>query len=137
PSRRASSSASTPSPALGSRLRHSLRLGTAVAYHGWRKIRLDPHATSGRIPSSRWTMAFTVSQVARMAGVSVRTLHHYDQIGLLRPSGRSEAGYRLYDRADLERLQQVMFFRALEVPLEEIARIMTDPDFDVGAALRM
>jgi DNA-binding transcriptional MerR regulator len=62
-------------------------------------------------------MAFTVSQVARMAGVSVRALHHYDQIGLLRPSGRSEAGYRLYDQADLERLQQVMFFRALEVPL--------------------
>jgi DNA-binding transcriptional MerR regulator len=82
-------------------------------------------------------MAFTVSQVARMAGVSVRALHHYDEIGLLRPSGRSEAGYRLYAQADLERLQQVMFFRALEFPLEEIARIMGDPDFDVGAALRM
>jgi MerR family transcriptional regulator, thiopeptide resistance regulator len=82
-------------------------------------------------------MAFTVSQVARMAGVSVRTLHHYDQIGLLRPSARTEAGYRLYDRADLERLQQVMFFRALEFPLEEIARIMIDPDFDVGASLRV
>lgn len=82
-------------------------------------------------------MAFTVSQVARMAGVSVRALHHYDEIGLLRPSGRSEAGYRLYSRADVERLQQVMFFRALEFPLEEIARIMTDPAFDVGAALRM
>lgn len=82
-------------------------------------------------------MAFTVSQVARMAGISVRALHHYDEIGLLRPSGRSEAGYRLYDGKDVERLQQVMFFRALEFPLEEIARIMTDPDFDVGAALRM
>jgi MerR family transcriptional regulator, thiopeptide resistance regulator len=82
-------------------------------------------------------MAFTVSQVARMAGVSVRALHHYDEIGLLRPSGRSEAGYRLYAQADLERLQQVMFYRALEVPLEEIARIMTDPEFDVGAALRV
>ena len=82
-------------------------------------------------------MAFTVSQVARVAGVSVRALHHYDEIGLLRPSGRSEAGYRLYDQADLERLQQVMFFRALEFPLEEIARIMNDPDFDVPAALRM
>jgi DNA-binding transcriptional MerR regulator len=82
-------------------------------------------------------MAFTVSQVARMAGISVRALHHYDQIGLLRPSGRSEAGYRLYDQRDLERLQQVMFFRALEFPLEEIARLMTDPDFDVGASLRM
>jgi DNA-binding transcriptional MerR regulator len=82
-------------------------------------------------------MAFTVSQVARLAGISVRALHHYDEIGLLRPSGRSEAGYRLYDEKDVERLQQVMFFRALEFPLEEIARIMTDPDFDVGAALRM
>jgi DNA-binding transcriptional MerR regulator len=82
-------------------------------------------------------MAFTVSQVARMAGVSVRALHHYDEIGLLRPSGRSEAGYRLYQQADLERLQQVMFFRALEFPLEQIARLMKDPDFDVGAALRM
>jgi len=82
-------------------------------------------------------MAFTVSQVAQMAGVSVRALHHYDEIGLLRPSGRSQAGYRLYDGVDLERLQQVMFFRALEFPLEEIARIMNDPDFDVRGALRM
>jgi MerR family transcriptional regulator, thiopeptide resistance regulator len=82
-------------------------------------------------------MALTVSQVARVVGVSVRALHHYDEIGLLRPSERSAAGYRLYSGADLERLQQVLFFRALELPLEEIARIMTDPDFDVGAALRM
>jgi MerR family transcriptional regulator, thiopeptide resistance regulator len=82
-------------------------------------------------------MAFTVSQVSRMAGVSVRALHHYDEIGLLRPSGRSEAGYRLYEPRDLERLQQVMFYRALELPLDEIARIMSDPDFDVGAALRV
>src|SRR4051812_45990271 len=82
-------------------------------------------------------MAFTVSEVARIAGVSVRALHHYDEIGLLRPSGRSEAGYRLYSQPDLDRLQQVMFFRALEFPLEEIARIMKDPEFDVGAALRM
>jgi len=82
-------------------------------------------------------MAFTVSQVARMSGVSVRALHHYDEIGLLRPSGRSEAGYRLYAQADLERLQQVLFYRVLEFPLDEIARIMKDPDFDVGAALRV
>jgi DNA-binding transcriptional MerR regulator len=82
-------------------------------------------------------MAMTVSEVARLAGVSVRTLHHYDEIGLLRPSGRSEAGYRLYDPADLERLQQVMFFRALEFPLDEIARIMKDRAFDVGSALRV
>lgn len=50
-------------------------------------------------------MALTVSQLARLAGVSVRTLHHYDEVGLLRPSARSEAGYRLYAHADLERLQ--------------------------------
>src|SRR3954452_24844647 len=82
-------------------------------------------------------MALTVSQVARMTGVSVRALHHYDEIGLLRPSGRSDAGYRLYGPADLERLQQVLFFRELGFPLEEIARIVTDPGFDLGTALRM
>lgn len=81
-------------------------------------------------------MALTVSQVARLAGISVRTLHHYDEIGLLRPSGRSDAGYRLYEARDLERLQQVLFFRELEFPLEEIARILGDPAFDVRAALR-
>jgi DNA-binding transcriptional MerR regulator len=81
-------------------------------------------------------MALTVSTVARLSGVSVRALHHYDEIGLLRPSGRSEAGYRLYSEADLVRLQQIMFFRALELPLPEIARIMNDPDFDVAATLR-
>lgn len=79
----------------------------------------------------------TVSQVARLVGVSVRTLHHYDEIGLLRPSERSEAGYRLYSAADLERLQQVLFFRALDFQLDEVARIMTDRDFDVGGALRL
>jgi MerR family transcriptional regulator, thiopeptide resistance regulator len=82
-------------------------------------------------------MAFTVSQVARMSLVSVRTLHHYDEIGLLRPSGRSEAGYRLYGDGDLQRLQQILFFRELELSLEEIARILDDPGFDVGSALRM
>jgi MerR family transcriptional regulator, thiopeptide resistance regulator len=82
-------------------------------------------------------MAFTVSQVARMSLVSVRTLHHYDEIGLLRPSGRSEAGYRLYGDGDLQRLQQILFFRELELSLEEIARILDDPAFDVGSALRM
>ena len=63
-------------------------------------------------------MSLTVSQVARLAGVSVRTLHHYDELGLLRPSGRSQAGYRLYEQADLQRLQQVLFFKELGFPLE-------------------
>src|SRR5690349_6833670 len=82
-------------------------------------------------------MAFTVSQVARLSGVSVRALHHYDEIGLLRPSGRSSSGYRLYDDADLDRLQQILFFRELEFPLPEILRILGDPDFDLRAALQM
>jgi DNA-binding transcriptional MerR regulator len=81
-------------------------------------------------------MGLTVSQVSRIANVSVRALHHYDEIGLLVPSARSDAGYRLYDDADLARLQQILFFRALELPLPEIARIMNDPAFDVAAALR-
>jgi DNA-binding transcriptional MerR regulator len=82
-------------------------------------------------------MALKVSEVARLAGVSVRTLHHYDEIGLVRPSARSEAGYRLYAPADVERLQQVLFFRELEFALEEIQKILADPDFDLGAALRL
>ncbi len=82
-------------------------------------------------------MSLTVSQVARLAGVSVRTLHHYDELGLLRPSGRSQAGYRLYEQADLQRLQQVLFFKELGFPLEEILRLVSDRAFDLRAALRM
>ena len=82
-------------------------------------------------------MALKVSEVARLAGVTVRTLHHYDETGLVRPSGRSAAGYRLYAPEDLERLQQVLLFRELDFPLEQIQRLLGDPDFDVRAALRM
>src|SRR5512132_4642698 len=82
-------------------------------------------------------MSLTVSQLAKLAGVSVRTLHHYDEVDLVRPSARSEAGYRLYEHADLERLQQVLFFRELGFPLEEIGRIVRSPDFDVRSALLM
>lgn len=81
-------------------------------------------------------MALTVSEVARLSGVTVRTLHHYDEIGLVRPSGRTDAGYRLYDTAAIERLQEVLLYRALEFSLEEIARIVDDPDYDRAAALR-
>ncbi len=80
--------------------------------------------------------AYTVRQVADMAGVSVRTLHHYDHIGLLRPSSRSEAGYRLYEEADLLRLQQILFFKELDFPLGEIRRILDDPGFDQVKALK-
>lgn len=77
----------------------------------------------------------TIGQVARLTGISVRTLHHYDAVGLLPPSGRSAAGYRLYDQADLERLQQILFFKELGFGLRDIARIMTDPRFERRHAL--
>jgi DNA-binding transcriptional MerR regulator len=79
--------------------------------------------------------AYTVSQLARMAGISVRTLHHYDQIGLLEPATRTEAGYRLYGEAELLRLQQILFFRELELPLSEVREILDDPEFEQVAAL--
>ena len=79
--------------------------------------------------------AYTVSQLARMAGVSVRTLHHYDQIGLLAPSARTEAGYRLYGEPELLRLQQILFFKELDLPLAEVRQILDDPRFDQVTAL--
>jgi DNA-binding transcriptional MerR regulator len=77
----------------------------------------------------------TVRQLANMAGVSVRTLHHYDHIGLLRPSARTAAGYRLYGTKDLLRLQQILLFKEFDLPLEEIRRILDDPGFDPVRAL--
>jgi DNA-binding transcriptional MerR regulator len=71
---------------------------------------------------------WTVGQVADLFGVTVRTLHHYDEIGLLTPSARSRAGYRLYTEADLVRLQQVVVYRRLELPLEEIASLLDGGD---------
>jgi DNA-binding transcriptional MerR regulator len=70
---------------------------------------------------------YLVGDLARISHVSVRTLHHYDGIGLLRPSARSAAGYRLYSDADLRRLQQILFYRELGFALEEIADILADP----------
>jgi MerR family transcriptional regulator, thiopeptide resistance regulator len=81
-------------------------------------------------------MAYTVGQVAQLAGVTVRTLHHYDEIGLLSPSGRTSTGYRRYDDADLDRLQQILFYRELGFPLEEIATILDDPQASPTAHLR-
>jgi DNA-binding transcriptional MerR regulator len=76
-----------------------------------------------------------VGAVAKLAKVSVCALHHYDAIDLLRPTGRSEAGYRLYTGVDLERRQQILFFRELGFSLGEIDRIMTDTGFDRRRAL--
>jgi len=70
---------------------------------------------------------YLVGDVARLSHVSVRALHHYDAIGLLTPSARSPAGYRLYSGADLRRLQQILFYRELGFALEEIAEILADP----------
>src|SRR6478672_13642418 len=78
---------------------------------------------------------WTVGQVADLFGVTVRTLHHYDEIGLLVPSGRSRAGYRLYTDGDLERLQQVVVYRRLELPLDQIASLL-DGDEDPDVHLR-
>lgn len=80
-------------------------------------------------------MAYKVGEVARLAHVSVRTLHHYDAIGLLEPSGRSAAGYRLYTAQDLERLQHVLFYREIGFGLEEIRDVTADPAFDRREAL--
>jgi len=81
-------------------------------------------------------MTQTIGAIARLAGISIRTLHHYDEIGLLAPGGRSEAGYRLYEDADLERLQQILLLRELGFGLEEIARVLDDPGYDRTEALR-
>ena len=78
---------------------------------------------------------YTVGELADLARISIRTLHHYDAIGLLAPSGRTEAGYRLYGHAELEDLQQILLYRELDFPLDAIARIMLDPTFDRRAAL--
>ena len=81
-------------------------------------------------------MSHTVGTVARMAGITVRTLHHYDEIGLLRPSQRSAAGYRRYAEADLDRLQRILFYRELGFGLDEIRSVMSDPAADASVHLR-
>lgn len=81
-------------------------------------------------------MSYSVGQVAGFAGVTVRTLHHYDDIGLLVPGERSHAGHRRYGDADLDRLQQILFYRELGFPLEEVAALLDDPEADPGAHLR-
>ena len=78
----------------------------------------------------------TVKEVSKLTGVSVRTLHHYDAIGLLPPSHVTEAGYRLYDDQALEKLHTILFLRQLEFPLKEIRQILSSPDFDPVEALQ-
>src|SRR5512147_2760804 len=78
---------------------------------------------------------FTVKQLSKLAGVTPRTLHHYDEIGLLKPSRVGDNGYRYYGEESLLQLQQILFYRELGIPLEEIKKIMGRRDFDVLGAL--
>lgn len=77
----------------------------------------------------------TVKDVSELTGISIRTLRYYDEIGLLKPTQLTEAGYRLYDNKALEKLQQIMFFRELEIPLIDIKDIMDNPKYDKEQAL--
>src|SRR5206468_11104917 len=77
-----------------------------------------------------------VGEVARLAGITVRTLHHYDRIGLLSPSERTATGYRVYTASDLDRLHQVLVYRELGFPLEEVATLLDDASADPEAHLR-
>ena len=77
----------------------------------------------------------TVNEVSKRTGVSVRSLHHYDAIGLLKPAKVTEAGYRMYGDAELVRLQNIMLLRELQFPLKQIKKILDNPDFDQKEAL--
>ncbi len=79
---------------------------------------------------------YTVGALARLGRVSVRTLHHYDDVGLLRPSARTAAGYRVYDDADLDRLRQILVYRTLGFALDDIARMLADPGATTDDHLR-
>lgn len=105
-------------------LRHSL----CYTYTG--KIEAESLQMIGKV-----SIMMTVNEVSRLTGVSIRTLHYYDTIGLLHPSQVTESKYRLYDDTALERLQQILLFRELEFPLKEIKTILDSKDFDRGKAL--
>ncbi|WP_404408109.1 MerR family transcriptional regulator [Jeotgalibacillus malaysiensis] len=81
-------------------------------------------------------MEYTVQQLAKLSGVSGRTLRYYDEIDLLKPSRISSSGYRIYSQKEVDLLQQILFYRELEVSLDEIRRIIYHPDFDLIAALQ-
>lgn len=81
-------------------------------------------------------MQYTVKQLAELAGVSARTLRYYHEIGLLRPGRVSDAGYRLYGPAEVDRLQQILFYRELGLPLDKITSLLDDPSFDRRKALQ-
>lgn len=79
----------------------------------------------------------TVKEISELTGISARTLHYYDEIGLFCPTAKSEAGYRLYDDKALETLQQILFFREFDIPLKEIKAVMENPALDRNQILQM
>ena len=81
-------------------------------------------------------MRLSISEMAKLTGVSIRTLHHYDHIGLLCPETAADSGYRWYGAADVERMQQILFYRELDFPLKDIRDILADPQYDKQEALR-
>ncbi|WP_274366042.1 MerR family transcriptional regulator [Paenibacillus thermotolerans] len=81
-------------------------------------------------------MEYTVQKLGRLAGISTRTLRYYDEIGILKPARMSSSGYRIYGQAEVDRLQQILFYRELGVSLEQIKEIVTDPSFNGAKALK-
>lgn len=80
-------------------------------------------------------MRYSIGSLSKLSGVSIRALHHYDTLGLLRPSEVAQSGYRYYDDAAVEKLWQILFYRELDFPLNEIAQILASPAFDRDRAL--
>ncbi|MBL7977751.1 MAG: MerR family transcriptional regulator [Bacteroidetes Order II. Incertae sedis bacterium] len=108
--------------------------GTAVAKFLFQ--RLDSLATEGSIFLKNKNMtAISISQLSQIAGVSLRTLRHYDEIGLLKPSLRRASGYRYYGKAEVLRLQQILFYKELGLPLAKIHSVLDAPHFDLITAL--
>lgn len=81
-------------------------------------------------------MRLSIGETVKLTGVSPRTLHYYDEIGLLAPSEITEAGYRFYDEQAIRRLQEILFYRELDFPLSEIGRILSSPAYDRNEAMR-
>ena len=80
-------------------------------------------------------MEYTIRKMASLSGVSARTLRYYDEIGLLQPARINSSGYRIYGQAEVNRLQQILFYRELDLKLDEIKEILEQPDFNVEQAL--
>ena len=101
-------------------------------------IRLDPDATSDRkhLYEGQVNRTYQPHEFAKRAGVTIRALHHYDRLGLLKPSGRTAAGYRLYTDRDLVRLEQIVALKFIGFPLSQIRDLLKRKDLDVAAALR-